>query len=748
MKKLIITFLLLLICYVGMSQNEPNNKKVGLVLSGGGAKGLAHIGVLKVLDSLGVKVDYVAGTSMGAIIGSLYASGYSGNQLDSIFKTVDFETLITDDIPRISQAFSERNNYEKYAISLPFDKFKITLPSALSRGQNTYNLLKRLTLHVNEIKNFEYLPIPFFCVATNVETGEAVYLERGNLAQAVMASGALPSLFQPVKLDGQILIDGGVVNNYPIEELRKKGMDIIIGVDVQSDLATRDKLSSAPEVLSQISNFRTNNAMKSKIPKTDIYIKPDIEDYSVISFDAGAKILKNGEKAALKKIEALKQVAQYKSNSSRPIVKLTNTDSILVNGIDIKGSNNTYTRSYILGKLKIKGGENKKIGFSDLTEGVNNLMLTNNFDAFLYDFEKTKDKEGYILKGNLNESQTSTYLKLALHYDNLYKSAALANITKKRLLFNNDEISLDIIFGDNIRYNFDYFIDKGFYWSIGFKSRFNQFNRSVGVQLLDEIAPISTIAGVNKINIKLRDFTNQFYIQTFLKRYITLSIGAEHKYLSLQSETILNTDNIKKNYLFEDTNYYGIFGKLKLDTYNSKYFPKHGFLFDGDVHMYLFASNFNRDFENFSIAQAKFGYAFQISDKWSMVIENGGGFKVGNTSTSTLDFGFGGFGTDFINNFKPLLGYDFMALSGNSYVKTYLGINYEVFKDNYISVEGNWANIEDDIFASGEWFTLPDYHGYALGYGIDTVLGPVQVKYSYSPEQKEDYWYFSIGFWF
>lgn len=165
-KKTTILLIWFLLCFFSAkAQNKdsvPSKAKVGLVLSGGGAKGLAHIGVLKVIDSLGVKVDYVAGTSMGAIIGSLYAVGYSGKQLDSIFKEVDFDNILSDNLPRSSKALYERENSEKYAVTLPFDRFKIALPSALSRGQNTYSLLSRLTLHVSDINDFSKLPIPFF----------------------------------------------------------------------------------------------------------------------------------------------------------------------------------------------------------------------------------------------------------------------------------------------------------------------------------------------------------------------------------------------------------------------------------------------------------------------------------------------------------------------------------------------------------------------------------------------------------
>jgi len=262
MKKALIV-ISLFISLFGFSQTiEPEDLKVGLVLSGGGAKGLAHIGTLKVIDSLGIRIDYIAGTSMGAIVGSLYASGYSGKQIDSIFLEVDFDAIINDNLPRKAKTFYERDNSEKYAVTLPFKNFKVKLPSALSRGQNTLSLLTKLTVHVSDIDDFSKLPIPFFCIATNIENGEPVILDKGSLPQAIAASGAFPSLFQPVIIDGQMLIDGGVVNNYPIDELKAKGVDVIIGVDVQDDLSSTEDLDSALDIILQINNYRTINDIK------------------------------------------------------------------------------------------------------------------------------------------------------------------------------------------------------------------------------------------------------------------------------------------------------------------------------------------------------------------------------------------------------------------------------------------------------------------------------------------------------
>src|SRR5690606_6915180 len=454
MKYYIILFFAIGIMFQAKAQEEIPAKqpKVGLVLSGGGAKGFAHIGVLKVIDSLGVKIDYVAGTSMGAIVGSLYASGYSGKQLDSIFKSLNFDDVVSDNLPRSAKTFYERDNSEKYAVTLPFDNFKIKLPSALSRGQNVYNLLSKLTLHVSDVSDFDKLPIPFFCIATNIETGQAVMLDKGNLAKAITASGAFPSLFQPVIIDDNLLIDGGVVNNYPIDELRAKGMDIIIGVDVQDGLASREELVTAPDILLQINNYRTINEMKKKALKTDIYIKPDIKDFTVVSFSEGQKIIENGIASALLKAGELDKLPKS-AKDFRHEVAISTTDSISINSINFNG-NERYTRAYILGKLNFK--PNSTISYIDFNEGINNLVATNNFDTFQYELQKVEGGERYNMTATIKESKIKTFIKLGIHYDDLYKSAALVNLTKKRVLLDNDIVSFDFILGDNVRYNFEY----------------------------------------------------------------------------------------------------------------------------------------------------------------------------------------------------------------------------------------------------------------------------------------------------
>ncbi|MGB8704372.1 MAG: patatin-like phospholipase family protein, partial [Gillisia sp.] len=594
--------LLLLFSLFSFSQ-EKKDLKIGLVLSGGGAKGLAHIGALKAIEEAGIHIDYIGGTSMGAIIGALYASGYSAKQLDSIFQEINFNLLIQDEIPRSSKTFYEKEDKEKYALTLPFNNFKISFPSALSKGQNIYNLISRLTIPLGDVRDFSKLPIPFFCVAANIETGEQVVLDSGSLAKAVLASGAIPSVFSPVKIGDKLLTDGGVVNNYPVEELRKRGADIIIGVDVQDTLMNRKQLRSAFDILTQINNFHTISDMRKKKRLTDVYIKPDISNFGILSFEKGSAIIDSGEVAARKKFEILKEIAQAQPALKEKRKKVIRKDSVNITSLILQG-NNSYPRSYILGKLKLKYRQGYSL--KDLDKGINSLSATKNFDRISYNL--IPNDSAYTLALQLEESPNKNYLRLALHYDDLYKSGALINLTRKSTLFTNDVASFDVVLGDNFRYNFQYYIDKGYYWSVGLRSRYNSFRKSVDFDFASQNAGLTDI-GINRLEVLYQDYTNQFYVETLFKQIFSFGLGAEQKFLKVTSETLHNQDSSGNSTVFEKSNYFSTFGYLTLDSYDSKYFPTKGVYFDGDFHLYLFSSDYNHDFSEYSIAKGRVGYA-------------------------------------------------------------------------------------------------------------------------------------------
>src|SRR5690606_15392478 len=383
--------------------------------------------------------------------------------------------------------------------------------------------------------------------------------------------------------------------------------------------------------------------------------------------------------------------------------------------------------------------------YQDLNYGINNLAATGNFRRINYNLIPNEDT--FTLALQLEESPNKTFLRLALHYDNLYKSGALINLTRKSLLFTNDVTSMDFILGDNFRYNFHYYIDKGYYWSVGLRSRYNAFQKGVDPFILGNDLLTEDIS-LNQVEVNYRDYTNQFYVETLFKQVFSFGMGLEHKHLKITSETFSNAAAANLSpAVFENNNLYSTFGYLKFDSLDDKFFPSRGWHFNGNFHLYLLSSE-SEDFSQFSISRGVLGYVFSPFKKFTTHLSSEAGLRIGPSGNNSLNFFLGGYGNNLINNLIPFYGYDFISITGDSYIKALIELDYEIFRRNHITASANFANVEHDLFSSGNWLSVPTYSGYALGYGLETFMGPVEVKYSYSPEIKSSQWFFSLGFWF
>lgn len=713
--------------------------KVGLVLSGGGAKGLAHIGVLKVLDEAGVRVDYIGGTSMGAIIGALYASGYTGKQIDSLAMSFDFEKLMQDELPRRSKSIYQKENTEKYALTLPVKNKELALPLAVSKGQNVANLLSKLMEHVHTVSDFSKLPIPFYCIATNLETGKAEVLEKGYLPEAVRASGAFPTLLDPVNIDGKLLTDGGVVDNFPVDIMLQKGVDVIIGVDVQDKLKAQSNLSSAMKILMQIVNFQMYDESLQKKEEIDLYLHPDIKGYTVVSFDKAREIIDSGESVADKQLDYIKELASRQIHRTpggiynRP--RAANGEFVVSN-ISIIGSEH-YTKEYILGKIRL--AKNVPITYKKFYEGIDNLAATGNFKNIQYKFFETEN--GLELIFNIAEQEIATDLQFSVHYDDLYKTGILVNITSKHAIFNNDVLSVDLVLGDHIRSSIDYFIDNGFHWSYGVKTRYNNFSKSFFESAINQSINVDT--ETSKVPIKYNDFTSQLFVQTEFNRDFALRLGVEQKYLRIFYERQVN--NRTYNNFLDNTNYIGAFSNIILDTYDDKYFPTKGLYLGADFTTYFSASRYISKFDPFSQLKGRLSGALSIGNFTTQIISEAG-VTIGN-SNRIFDFLLGGNNQNFINNFIGFYGYDIAGLSAKSFLKSSVNFRYEFIRHNYVTLTANAARAENDLFNQGKIFENTKT-GYALGYAMKSIIGPIEVNYSWSPDTKQRYWLFNVGFWF
>ncbi|MBN2830546.1 MAG: patatin-like phospholipase family protein, partial [Candidatus Cloacimonetes bacterium] len=375
LKKLTIILFSLSITLIALADERP---KIGLVLSGGGAKGIAHIGVLKVLEEYGIKPDYISGTSMGAIIGALYSIGYTPDELESLIFEQNWPSLMTDKRERINLSLIELENDSKYQLNFPIDNWTISLPSGLVNGQNVITLLSSLTIPVHGIENFNELPIPFCCVGTDLETGKSVVMDHGTLSEAIRGSMSIPTAFSPSEWEEYLLLDGGLVNNFPVEEVRKMGAEIIIGVDISQSFAKRKELNNMVSVITQAISFRGYASTEEQRQYCDILIEPNLEDYNLLSFDKLRDIYNIGEYAARQKVPEIQALASILKEYNRKRVKFPSKfkDDFLIKGIKFEGLKSIPT-SAVRGWININTPA--VVSVSKIESSIQRLISSRNF---------------------------------------------------------------------------------------------------------------------------------------------------------------------------------------------------------------------------------------------------------------------------------------------------------------------------------------------------------------------------------
>ncbi|WP_299015619.1 patatin-like phospholipase family protein [uncultured Polaribacter sp.] len=729
--KRIILFFLLIKGTLLYAQKQP---KVGLVLSGGGAKGFAHVGILKEIDKAGLRLDYIGGTSMGAVVGGLYAYGYNAEQIEQIITTTDFSRLMRDVLPRSSNTFFEKEYGENTIVTLPINKGNIGLPKGISKGQRVLNLLLELVGSNDNMVDFSKLQTPFFCMATDIENGAQIVLEKGSLPMALRASASIPSILNPVEIDNKLLIDGGVSNNFPVSVMKDKGIDVIIGVDVEGKLYEKENINSLVAILNQVVSYKMYNKTEQERKKLDVYIHPDIYKYAASDFDKKDEIMQKGFEKAKEYKEVFKEIAKnQKVKSTRKKIDF-DTDKVLISAINITGLKN-YTRAYTLGKLNIIEGDS--LSKQELTEKIYLLSATRNYSNINYNIVPNTNGNS-TLNFNLVESNERSNLKLGVHYDFLYKSGLLVNYNHKRLLNKNDVLSLNAVLGDNLRYDFNYFVDNGFYFSYGFRSRYNHFRSQV---------PFSdaSLPDINSLSLNYSDFTNQFIVQTTFNRRFAVGIKTELQRIRAITENITPENDLN---ISDNSTYFNAAAFLKLDTYNKRYFATKGFYLDLELKWYMASSDFANNFRNYQQAKGTFGFAIPILENLTLQNTNAAGFSLEDVPSNVYDFYLGGNNQNYINNFVSFYGYEFAALADNSFIKSEFDVRYKFVPRHYLSFIANYARVNNNVFKD---FNLFDNikSGYAVGYSYNSFIGPIELKYSWSPDNKDSGMFlFNLGYWF
>jgi len=373
--------------------SEKTRPKIGLALSGGGAKGAAHLGVIKYLEKHNIPVDYISGTSMGSFIGGMYAMGRSTAEIELILAEYDWSQGYSDDVPREKLSIREKQRQDLFQIQtdIGFDGTSIEFPSGFVQGQGMAKLLRLSTNSLPYVNHFDLLPIPYRAIATNIETMREVVLERGDLSKVMQASMSIPGALTPVLIDGQHLVDGGMVNNLPIGVLKEMGADIIIAIDIGSQLYSQEEITSAFLIFDQLSSSMTRTSANEQILKLseqDVLLSPDIDGIGTADFALMPDAVIRGEKAAgyaSAKLAALSlsdaDYAVYQQQKSLKKQQLAQIEIIDVNSINI----NTDTRlspRVIENKLNIKRDD--KISVAELEQKIDELYALNLFQKIDY----------------------------------------------------------------------------------------------------------------------------------------------------------------------------------------------------------------------------------------------------------------------------------------------------------------------------------------------------------------------------
>ena len=721
MKKLLLLLLAIflnipLFAQVKEGFKVPSHPKIGLSLAGGGAKGFAHVGVLKVLDSLGVKIDYISGTSMGAIVGGLYASGYTGKEIEKIVLETDFYNIIANEKNRKESSFFNKS-VDKYILNLPVKNGKINVvPKAISTGQKNIYLLKELFKNVSTIDDFSILPIPFMCVGTNLESGKMEIFEKGDLVSSIMASSAFPSLMDPVKIGDSIYIDGAMTVNYPSKPLKDKGIDIVIGVDLSQGLNTREKLQSAIDILNQVIDFSIQKETKNQYQYTDINIHPNLEGMSATSYDVKKAILDSGYAEAKKYIEPLSLLPKSEETVLRAPLNSVYSNVYKIDSLILE-NNHIFKKNYVQGKMNLRVPSLQTYG--SINKMIDKLYATNNYTLINYDIIQ-KNNYNY-LKLTVTEDDTRFFIKFGLHYDEVFKTGLLLNATAKRLLFRNSVISLDVVVGDKPRYYFNYFIDNGYIPGFGI------YTSGMTLDLTD----------VNSnVYEKWNWFRNEAFIQSIWRDKYAIGGGVSHDYFESKFDgvnTYSNSNNFVNAYVF-----------IKTDTQDDKSFPSKGLL----LHAEGKALDLLSDEQEGRTIQMKITSQlnFPITPRFTYRLGLFGGITAGETLSPYYQYRVGGLFEQSLGNFVKLEGYEFGQLSAKNMLIASNTLQYNFHKNYFVSGHFSIANLFNDIKVDDILHINETSAGLMIGY--KSPLGQIKFNYSTSLTQKNNVFSVILGHWF
>lgn len=765
MKRLLTLALLLLLSLPALAQRP----KVGVVLCGGGAKGAAHVGVLKVLEENDIPIDYIVGTSMGAIVGGLYAIGYSAAELDSLIMAQDWNYVMSDRIPRRETYFDQRKYQDNYLLRIPFgagDYSRLAardqrpgardqrpglpprregaslldnIPLAVVTGQNVYNLFSRLSVGYQDSLDFSRMPIPFACVAVDVIGKKEVVFKSGNFVDAIRASMAIPGYFAPVRIDDMVLVDGGMLNNYPVDVARAMGADIIIGVRLSEPTEEKPQVNSIGDLFSEMLDVYTNAKLAAAIADTDLLITAETKGYNMLSFDNKSlrTLIDNGEKAARARQEDLDGIKSRLDRSEqqfvgplkaperyRKAVRL-DRDTVTLRSVSYEGLR-PKDAQWLLRNSPVKSGA--RLSGRAIDAEIARFYNTGAFESVTYQLRGHEDP--YDMQLNFKGGRHSG-LGVGVRFDSEEIAATLLGIGFNENALYGSKFTATVKLAYNMQAQLQY--------TYAFQS-LAQFNlsykyRSSNLNLNHELVQGS---------MNFRDHALTAMFSTTKMRSLAIDLGGRLDFMNYR-DMIGNVSGEAAAYDldFKRNTFVSAFARFQLDQRDQEYFPTRGPHFDASFAYYP-GKWFGESHPPFGAANLHFSTVIPAGNRLAFLLSLDSRILLGNDVPLAFANMMGGsLAGRYMDQQIPFIGFGQSHIFDRALGSATLDVRFRFLENHYIFASGAYAR---DFRGLATLFDNEPVIGTRLGYAYNSIIGPLAFNLFWSNYTKKVGAYVSIGY--
>ncbi len=726
---------LVLCLLVAVGSLAGERRKVGVVLSGGGAKGMAHIGVLKVIERAGIPVDYVVGTSMGAIVGGLYSIGYDANTLDSLVRCQDWRYLLSDMVEPHNQSMRERYNQSTYLLSRPIIRTTgLAAEGGLVSGHNLSNLFSWLTVGYHDSISFDNLPIPFACVATDMVDYSEVVFRSGWLSQAMRASMAIPGVFTPVRIDSMVLVDGGLKNNYPVDVARGMGADLIIGVTLQKPARKASELNNAMDILLQLVDFSVKNKFDDNVSHTDVQVAVDAEKFTSMSFSPRAidSLITIGEEAAMVQwdsLMALKRAIGLDSAYAPPprhrAASAGKPQRVRLAVVDFEGVSSGDSR-YLRRKFGIAEGDS--VSAETLEAVMASLRSDLMYSSAEYSLRQMAG--GYWLRIVAGRRKV-TQLNLGVRFDTEETVALQANSDFRLPTRLPVEVSVTGRLGRRYMANVAATVmpaNRG-NWTVDYTFRYNDIN------IYDE--------GRRDFNVTYDYHSVRLGLISFNLRNFTLDLAA--RWENFNYGTMLSGEE-RSGMVFGDEHLYSYNLWLHYNSENDRYFTTRGASLEAGYSLYTDDFVHYRSGDPVHVVGGRWRFALRLTDRFALQPSVYGRMLLGGEKPWCLSNFIGGdFAGHYVEQQMPFAGIGNIEMADNALVAVGLKAQQRIMDNNYVMVRASFALDADKL---RYLWQSPLLHGYQLSWAYNSMFGPVNANLGYSSKSKRVFFYLNLGFEF